>query len=358
MTNNRKGRVFRPLAALAACSGIAACSGQVGPYVRNVEVTPDGAVIVERCTTVTTDYGFVTTLDNESTWCDKNVLPIQSVSTGISSQGGTATSAPPFPASPSMPPPPPIPNASPASVQTPSGAGPGSVAATTTSPSQAPLRTGIPVSTGGVCPQGMALIPLGSFSMGERKDRVKVGRFCMDVTEVTAEAYGTCARIGQCTAEGLACGPAATFNTVGKGEHPMNCVDWHQASQYCQAQGKRLPTEEEWEWAARGGTQGKKYPWGNIEPSSQACWSGMGQLSGTCPVGSYPPGANPQGVLDLSGNVWEWTSSRKDDSSSERVARGGAWSSSASSYLRAAERYWTSPNYRFIYIGFRCVRTV
>jgi hypothetical protein len=355
MTTARTGRVFRPLAAIAAIAGIAACSGQVGPYVRNIEVTPDGAVIVERCTTVTTDYGFVTTLDNESTWCDKNVLPIQTSQAG-GAQGATSSASPPFAATPAGPQQPPLPAASPASVQTPSGAGPGTVAST--APSEAPARTGIPVSGGGLCPQGMALIPHGSFSMGERKDRVKVNRFCIDVTEVTAEAYSTCARIGQCTAEGLACGPAATFNVAGKGEHPINCVDWNQASTYCQAQGKRLPTEEEWEWAARGGTQGKKYPWGNIEPSSQACWSGSGQLSGTCPVGSYPPGANPQGVLDLSGNVWEWTSSRKDDSSTERVARGGAWSSSASSYLRAAERYWTSPLYRFIYIGFRCARTV
>lgn len=359
MTNARSGRVFRPLAAASALLGIGACSGQVGPYVRSVEVTPDGAVIVERCTTVTTDYGLGTTFDNESTWCDKNVLPIQT-SVANTAQGGSSTAAPPFAAS--GPTAPPVPSASPPSVPTPAGAGLGTGSTGGTSgatASQPPQPTGIPVASGGgLCPQGMALIPLGSFSMGERKDRVKVNRFCMDVSEVTAEAYASCARVGQCSTEGLACGPAATFNVAGKGEHPINCVDWSQASTYCQAQGKRLPTEEEWEWAARGGTQGKKYPWGNIEPSSQTCWSGMGQLSGTCPVGSFPPGANPQGVLDLSGNVWEWTSSKKDEASAERVARGGAWSSSASSYLRAAERYWTSPLYRFIYIGFRCVRSV
>lgn len=210
----------------------------------------------------------------------------------------------------------------------------------------------------GPCSEGMALMPAGQFAMGDRKDRVKVGRLCMDVIEVTAEAYATCVRIGQCTAEGLACGPAATFGVQGKGSHPINCVDWNQASNYCQVQGKRLPTEEEFEWAARGGAQAKMYPWGNIEPSSQACWSGAGQLSGTCQAGAYLAGANPQGILDLSGNVWEWTSSKKDAGSTERVARGGAWSSSASSYLRASERYWTSPLYRFIYIGFRCVKSV
>src|SRR5262245_50286476 len=107
MTKARPGRVFRPLAAALAASGIAACSGQVGPYVRNVEVTPDGAVIVERCTTVTTDYGLVTTLDNESTWCDKNVLPIQAYpgAPGAAGQGATSSAAPPFPAAAPGPPP-------------------------------------------------------------------------------------------------------------------------------------------------------------------------------------------------------------------------------------------------------------
>jgi formylglycine-generating enzyme required for sulfatase activity len=202
----------------------------------------------------------------------------------------------------------------------------------------------------------MALLPAGSFAMGDRKDRVKVGKLCMDITEVTAEAYATCVRVGQCTSEGLSCGPASTFGAAGKGEHPINCVDWSQASTYCQAQGKRLPSEEEWEWAARGGAMGKTYPWGNVEPTSQVCWSGYGLISSTCPAGSFLAGASPQGIFDLSGNVWEWTSSKKDEGSSERVARGGAWSSSASSYLRASERYWTSPLYRFIYIGFRCVK--
>ena len=350
MTSSRQGRGFRPLAAIAALSGIAACTGQVGPYVRSIEVGPDGALIVERCTTVTTDYGFANSFDNESTWCDKNVLAVQAAGAGTS-PGAMSNSSPPFPASPAGPASPPPPTPSPAGVQTPAGAG--------APPSSPPSSSAsVAASDGGLCPQGMALLPSGSFAMGDRKDLVKVGRFCLDVTEVTADAYANCVRLGQCSTEGLPCGSAATFNVNGKGGHPINCVDWSQAANYCQAQGKRLPTEEEWEWAARGGTQGNRYPWGNIEPSSQACWSGTGQLSGTCPVGSYPPGANPQGVLDLSGNVWEWTSGKKDTSSAERVARGGAWSSSSSTYLRASERYWTSPLYRFIYIGFRCARTV
>src|SRR5688572_27915890 len=115
------GRVRRPLAAIVACAGIAACSGSVGPYIRGIEVTPEGAVIVERCTTLTTDYGVVATFDNESTWCDKNVLPIQTIA-GAPPAGAAipAAPAPPFPAAaaptPTMPPPPPLAPATPPSV--------------------------------------------------------------------------------------------------------------------------------------------------------------------------------------------------------------------------------------------------
>jgi sulfatase modifying factor 1 len=320
------------------------CTTTVGPYVRNIEVKPDGVVIVERCSSVVTDYGLGSSIDNDPAYCDSNVLPIgQPAPTQVSGPSPVAAGpvfpAPPPPAysTPALPPPPP---ATPAQVATPSSVAPG---------------VGVPTPVG-PCPPGMAQMPHGSFSMGDRKDRVKVDKFCIDITEVTADAYAACVRNGQCSADGLSCGPAATYGVAGKGGHPINCVDWSQAGAYCQAQGKRLPTEEEWEWTARGGVLGKTFPWGNVQPSSQVCWSGFGQLTGTCPVGSYPPGANPQGILDLSGNVWEWTSGKKDAGSTERVARGGAWSSTDSSYLRASERYWTSPLYRFIYIGFRCAK--
>lgn len=210
--------------------------------------------------------------------------------------------------------------------------------------------------SGGVCPAGMASLAGGSFTMGDRKDQVTVSGFCLDATEVTADAYAACVRGGQCTAEGLSCDAAATYGVAGKGNHPVNCVDWGQAATYCNAQGKRLPTEEEWEWAARGGRNGWKYPWGNGEPDFQACWSGVSMRSGTCAVGSLSQGDAPGGIHDLAGNVWEWTSSTNANDSAARVARGGGWYYGDASSLRAANRSGYAPSYRFDTLGFRCAR--
>src|SRR5262249_14297639 len=107
-------------------------------------------------------------------------------------------------------------------------------------------------STQGSCPVKMALLPAGSFRMGERGDSVTVGAFCMDITEVTVDAYAACVRSGACAEDGIAC-PHALYGSKDSRERPINCVTADQAQRYCAAKGKRLPTEEEWEWAARGG---------------------------------------------------------------------------------------------------------
>lgn len=350
--NDRRIDVGRLVLAVAlASTSVAACASKVGPYIRSITPRADGTIAVERCTTEVTDYGVTTTFENTGSDCSVAVLALPPPG-GI----GALSQAPPFPASGPAPAVggPPTPAAPlPPDMAKPPVPSPVSASAP---PAPAPPPPGPRPVDQKSCPADMAFLSGGNFAMGERKDRVKVANYCMDLTEVTADAYAACVRNGQCRADGLNCGPAATFGVAGKGEHPINCVDWNQASTYCQVQGKRLPSEEEWEWAARGGVQGKTFPWGNVEPTSQVCWSGTQQLTGTCQVGTYPPGASPQGIMDLAGNVWEWTASKKDVSSAERVARGGAWSSTAASYVRAAERYWTQPNYRFIYIGFRCAK--
>ncbi len=220
----------------------------------------------------------------------------------------------------------------------------------------------------------MAALVGGTYKMGgktvtvtplvDQLAKVTVQPFCLDLTEVTVDAYASCVRAGSCvadhpaewTADGatFAADAACNYGVSGRGNHPVNCVDWNQSAAYCQAQGKRLPTEEEWEWAARGGPLGSAYPWGNAAPERQICWSGTTKRSGTCAVGSYGAGDAPSGVHDLAGNVWEWTSSHHDGDT--RVRRGGGWINDDASSPRAAHRGRSMPLFRSDLLGFRCAR--
>jgi len=215
---------------------------------------------------------------------------------------------------------------------------------------------------GASCPPDMASVRGGSFTMEDHPATVAVPTFCLDVTEVTVSAFMRCVGTSQCTADhpgesrtdGVTFAAEAACNTAasGRDNHPMNCVDWGQAGVYCHAQGKRLPSEEEWEWAARGGSEGRVYPWGATAPEFQPCWSGMAKRTGTCAVGINPSGDAPGGIHDLAGNVWEWTSTQSGDGN--RVVRGGSWNREDPSSLRAANRDSDRPTARWPSQGFRC----
>ncbi len=215
-------------------------------------------------------------------------------------------------------------------------------------------------------PEGMVLIPAGSFWMGcapadkdcyeDEKPRheVVLDAFYIDKTEVTVRQYRRCVPSGACTAPGS--GGYVNSKKPGREDHPVNYTDWHQASAYCRWAKKRLPTEAEWEKAARG-TDDRIYPWGNQPPSCQYAvmrifrvGRGCGRKS-TWPVGSKPAGASPYGVLDMVGNVREWvadyydrdyyqTESSTDRNPSgpsdgeDRVFRGGGWSGDDTRDLR------------------------
>jgi formylglycine-generating enzyme len=232
---------------------------------------------------------------------------------------------------------------------------------TATQPTPAKVDTTV---ASGSCPAGMAQTPGGSFTMGSQGHKT-VAPFCMDLTEVTVAAYKACTSQGKCSSENVSTQywdnqdmgrGACNWGVSGRDQHPMNCVDWGTAAAYCRAQGKRLPTEEEWEWAARGGPEGRNYPWGNAEPDFQACWSGMSQKSDTCPVGSHPDGRSAHGLQDMAGNVWEWTSSLHKSGDPARVNRGGGWDITLPPGLRASNRDWFAPASRDGALGFRCAR--
>ncbi len=261
------------------------------------------------------------------------------------------------------------------------------------------------------CPQGMIAIPGGSFYMGsddglpfeKPSHQVTLQPFCIDEFEVSVDRYRSCSEAGRCKRAGATNEWATitdkerkTFDPLcnirepeEKAKHPINCVDWEMAEKFCREQGGRLPTEAEWEFAARG-PDGRKYPWGDDDPASDrlnACGKecmAWGQKHGveeksmydaddgfpnTAPVGSFPKGASRYGVQDVVGNVWEWVADwygeyGKDEqqqpkgpaSGDEKVIRGGSWNGSYASWVRPTFRYKDAPTKRSYGIGFRCAK--
>ncbi len=209
------------------------------------------------------------------------------------------------------------------------------------------------------CPSGM--IPVKGGVLEHGGDATRVEPFCMDRTEVTVDAYASCVQLGACSGTDLECGNAATWGKKGFGSYPVNCVTWDEAENFCREHGKRLPSEEEWEWAARGGARATTYPWGEEPPANRVCWDGegnekgAGERKGTCPVASNPRGKSADGIQDLAGNVREWTSTAHDRF---RVLRGGSWGDSLPEFLSSRFRGWNAPDERMELLGFRCAAEI
>jgi iron(II)-dependent oxidoreductase len=187
--------------------------------------------------------------------------------------------------------------------------------------------------------------------------RADVAAFGIDRTEVRVSEYRNCVDSGACPAPGS--GGSCNWGAPDRDEHPVNCVDWDQAAAYCTWIGKRLPSEEEWEKAARG-TDGRTYPWGNESASCDVAVmttdSGAGcGASSTAPVGSREGGRSPYGLFDMAGNVLEWTVTLHESGGGARVLRGGSWLNGPRS-MRSSHREGASPTLRHEAIGFRCVQ--
>ncbi len=224
----------------------------------------------------------------------------------------------------------------------------------------------------------MKLIPAGEFQMGsslglpnERPGNpVYLDAYYFDIYEVTNAQYGECVNDGGCKLPGSSCN---YFGYPAYAKYPVGCVDWTQAQIYCAWRGGNLPTEAQWEMAARGGMEGKAYPWGDETPSCQKDSINGAQFSGcpgdTMPVGSFLP--NGYGLYDMAGNVWEWVQDWYIDifhtssliknptgpaSGTHRVIRGGSWWN-LDYDLRVAHRRKYFPLNSANTIGFRCARS-
>ncbi len=241
---------------------------------------------------------------------------------------------------------------------------------------------------------GMVRVPAGPFFMGCNKEvdsecaddekpgrNVRVEAFLIDKTEVTVAAYRECVKAGACSAGSLTTaflqGKVQTewtklcnWGAPARERHPINCLSWAQAKAYCEWKKKRLPTEEEWEKAARG-ADGRKYPWGN-ERYGRALVANIADVSvngqypklkfaegyddgfvATAPVGRFSPaGDSPYGAKDMVGNVWEWTSDWYTQDKL-RTVRGGSWFNDPP-YARAGQRNGADPTERGASIGVRC----
>lgn len=269
----------------------------------------------------------------------------------------------------------------------------------------APAAAQPPVSR---CPAGMVLVEGGSFVMGRADSdsdqrpntKATISAFCLDRTEVTVAGYRACSDAGACLPAwptvdwtDIEAGPRAFWSQFCNGarndreNHPVNCETWSQAAAFCRWRQGRLPTEAEWEFAARG-PEARLHPWGSraagprlLNACGEECrrkglslgaaWPTMHPdddgWSATAPVGSFPAGATPQGLMDLSGNVFEWVADwygpypggavadpKGPAQGAYRVTRGGAWTSWDAGRVHAAIRGRGEPGLRNHIIGFRC----
>ena len=228
----------------------------------------------------------------------------------------------------------------------------------------------------------MLYIPAGEFEMGsndgdsdeEPIHTVYLDAYWMDETEVTNAMFLKCVNVGNCDNPG-----GSYYSDSAYSNHPVAYVSWYDAKAYCSWAGGRLPSEAEWEKAARGNLEGKTYPWGDQLPicaedadnGAKFDDNAKCDRTGTEPVGRFR--TNGYGLFDTSGNVWEWVNDRYDSryysnspsnnpsgpsSGNVRVLRGGSWASYDVGNIRSAVRFRSFPVSAAYNFGFRCSRSL
>jgi eukaryotic-like serine/threonine-protein kinase len=222
----------------------------------------------------------------------------------------------------------------------------------------------------------MLYVPAGTFSMGSETSSeekpihsVYLSAYYMDKFEVTNAAYKRCVEAGICDPpkQSNSFTRTAYYDNPEFDDHPVIYVDWNMAKTYCEWRGARLPTEAEWEKAARG-TDGRTYPWGNDIGCDKVNYKSNCVGGDTTKIGSYIDGVSPYGMYDMAGNVWEWVNDWYDGSyystspasnpqgptlGQYRVLRGGTWYIN-DYYVRSASRFRSVPTSTYYDIGFRC----
>ena len=227
----------------------------------------------------------------------------------------------------------------------------------------------------------MVYVPAGEFSMGSSNGdndekpvhTVFLDSYWIDQTEVTNAMYAQCVTAGVCSIPSIPSSYTrdSYYGNTQYNDYPVIYVNWQQAKDYCQWAGRSLPSEAQWEKAARG-PDGNTYPWGNNSPKPTLA-NYVNSKGDTTPVGSYPEGASPYGALDMTGNVWEWVADwyaveyyasqiswnnpQGASTGVYRLLRGGSWSSGMD-FIRSSYRYRGYPESSSSGDGFRCALSV
>jgi formylglycine-generating enzyme required for sulfatase activity len=255
-----------------------------------------------------------------------------------------------------------------------------------------PIVFQLPLIVSGIAASAEVFVPAGEFQMGCDSDvdchyderprhTVYLDAFYIDKHEVTNALYEACVDAGTCDAplDDSSSTRDPYYGSADYADYPVINVSWDNARAFCNWIGRRLPTEAEWEKAARGGDDVRMYPWGDSDPDCSRLdyYGAAGHCVGdTRQVGSYPTGQSPYGAMDMAGNVWEWVNDwyrsnyyqsyppnnwpsnpTGPDAGSSRVARGGSWDKLDSNDVRVDYRSYAYPSTRLNVLGFRCARS-